>query len=145
MIDRLATAAKENSLAARRYLLGYLFNPKAVEKLLTDYQEDFKTRKSGFSKIIRFKERLGDNSQMVILDLAIAEEKKSYAKALEKRKKKGEEKEKEKEKKKKAPAEKKRSFLDRFRRKKEGTKEAEAEERGKETKEAEPTQRTTSK
>jgi len=143
VVERLISISQKKSLSARRYLLAYLSHSQAVEKLLADYREDFKSRNSGFSKIIRLKKRLGDNSELAFLDLAIAEDKKSYAKALEKRKKKQKE-EKKQKKRGKESSEKKRSFLERLRRRKKPT-ERETKKREEGGEKPESIHRTTSK
>ncbi len=143
VIDRLVTISKKDSLESRRYLQGYLFSKKAVENLLKEFKADFKEKQSGYTKILRLGTRLGDGSQMVILDLSVDDQKKSFAKAAEVRKKKEKAGEKE-PKKEKQETEKKKSFWDRFKGKKKeevSTKDSPKADRS----EKEPTQRTTSK
>ena len=67
--DRLFTLAKKNDLAARRFLLSYLFDKKAVDKTLEILVPRFKNITSGFVRSYRIGNRVGDNAEVVLLEL----------------------------------------------------------------------------
>lgn len=66
LVDKVVSAAKNGSLAKRRYLLSLL--PKeTTEKLMLDVVPRFSNRQSGFTKIIKTGARFSDNAPMVIM------------------------------------------------------------------------------
>jgi len=68
-VDRLVTYAKKGDLAARRNCLKSLDNVDIVKKLFDEIGPAVYGRTSGFTKIIKSKNRLGDGAQMVIVEL----------------------------------------------------------------------------
>jgi len=68
-IDKLITRAKKNNLEARRYISGYLLDKKAYEKMFEVIVPMYKNRKSGFSRAISLTNRVGDNAEIVIVEL----------------------------------------------------------------------------
>src|SRR3990170_3319741 len=72
LVDKLITKAKAGSLSARRRVLAFLPDKKAVNKLFDDIAGRNKTRFSGFTTLVRLGRRRGDNAMMaklVLLDL----------------------------------------------------------------------------
>lgn len=67
-IDKLMTLAKSGSLTARRRALAVLTDKGAVEKLFKEIAARAKNRTSGFTRIRRLDQRLGDNSQMAQIE-----------------------------------------------------------------------------
>lgn len=67
--ERLITFSRQNTLAVRRRLLGYLYDEKAVKKLLEDLGPAYANRKGGYTRIIRLAERKGDNAPLAVIEL----------------------------------------------------------------------------
>lgn len=67
-VERLITRAKEDTLVARRYLLAKLGAEPVVRKLLELIGPTFKERPGGYTRIIRFPPRIGDNAAMAVLE-----------------------------------------------------------------------------
>jgi len=70
IVEHLIVIAKKNSLAARRLLLGYLYDENAEKKVFEVLVPRYQKIQSGFIKLYNVGPRLGDNAQMVILKLA---------------------------------------------------------------------------
>jgi len=68
LVDKLMTMAKANTLASRRRALSVLTHKPAVEKLFKELAPRTKTRTSGFTRIRRLGQRLGDNSLMAQIE-----------------------------------------------------------------------------
>lgn len=68
-VDRLVTYAKKGDLASRRLCLKTLNNSDIVKKLFDEISPVAYGRTSGFTRIIKFKNRLGDGAEMVIVEL----------------------------------------------------------------------------
>ncbi len=68
-IDKLVNMAKEDNLASRRNCLRLLKNYKAVQLLFNEVAPRLYERSSGFTRIIKYKKRLGDGAQLVIMEL----------------------------------------------------------------------------
>jgi len=76
----------KSKMDSYRYLAKVLYSEKAMTNLQKKFNPELKKYTSGFTKIIKIKNRYGDNSAMAILDLRVDEEKKSYFIAQKKRK-----------------------------------------------------------
>lgn len=83
LAERLITIAKENDLAARRRVFAVLTDRDMVSKLFNEIVPLFKTRNSGYTRIIRLGFRRGDAASMAIIELT---EKNVVAKAPRKKK-----------------------------------------------------------
>jgi len=68
-IDKLITIAKKDDLAARRNCIKLINNTKVVQKLFNEIAPGMYERSSGFTRIIKYKNRLGDGAQLVIMEL----------------------------------------------------------------------------
>ena len=68
--DKMVTYGKKGTLVSRRLALAFLHNDsKAVDKVFNELAPRYKDRNGGYTRIIKLKERKGDNSLMVILEL----------------------------------------------------------------------------
>jgi large subunit ribosomal protein L17 len=83
LVERLITLAKEGSLSSRRKAYQILGQHRLVSYLFDDLISLFKNRTSGFSRIIAYKNRRGDNAKLVIFELT---EKKEKPKRIKKEK-----------------------------------------------------------
>ncbi len=68
-VDKLVNMAKKDNLAARRNCLRLLKNYKGVQRLFNEVAPRLYERNSGFTRIIKYKRRLGDGAQIVIMEL----------------------------------------------------------------------------
>ncbi|MBI4707702.1 MAG: 50S ribosomal protein L17 [Candidatus Omnitrophica bacterium] len=69
LIEKLIGLAKQNTLAAKRTAFSILSDHKLVVKLFNDIGPRFSARSSGFTRILRFGQRRGDNAKMAIFEL----------------------------------------------------------------------------
>ncbi|GHT58100.1 hypothetical protein FACS1894109_11680 [Spirochaetia bacterium] len=67
--EKLITRAKVDSVHNRRLVSARLFDEGIVAKLFTDIALRMKDRAGGYTRIIKMGERLGDASEVVILEL----------------------------------------------------------------------------
>ncbi len=75
VVDRLITLGKEtDSLAARRRANSYLNDHGLVKRLFTDIAPMFSEKKGGYTRIIPYKRRRGDNAELVVLELSVIKE-----------------------------------------------------------------------
>lgn len=71
--DRLVTKAKKQDLHNYRQILAATINPVAAEKLYTELVNGFQSRNSGYCRIVKTGQRLGDGAKMAIVELALDE------------------------------------------------------------------------
>ena len=69
IVDRIITKAKPADLNAYRYVGSYLFDKNAVKKVLKEIVPRYSKRKSGFTRIIKLDNRLGDRAPLLIVEL----------------------------------------------------------------------------
>ena len=68
--DKMVTYGKNGSLVSRRLALAFLHNDEAcVNKVFNDIAPRYKDRNGGYTRIVKMKERKGDNALLVILEL----------------------------------------------------------------------------
>ena len=68
--DKMVTYGKSGSLVSRRLALAFLHNDnECVKKVFNELAPRYKDRNGGYTRIIKLKERKGDNSLMVIIEL----------------------------------------------------------------------------
>ena len=63
------TIGKKKDLSARRSLISKLQDETSAEKLITVLSKRYENRKGGYSRIIRTRNRFGDNSTMAYIEL----------------------------------------------------------------------------
>ena len=69
-VDKMITYAKKGDLVARRKALAFLNNDnELVKKLFNEYASKYADRKGGYTRIIKLKERVGDDALIVRLEL----------------------------------------------------------------------------
>jgi len=76
LIDKLINLGKRQDLNSRRYAFKLLQDRYLVDLLFKDIALRFNQTGSGYTRIIRFKNRQGDNAQMVIVELTVQKPKK---------------------------------------------------------------------
>jgi large subunit ribosomal protein L17 len=70
VVDRMIVTAKRGDLSARRSLVAELpHEPLIVDKLMGELAEKYAERSSGFTRIIKIGERLGDAAPIVQIEL----------------------------------------------------------------------------
>jgi len=69
MIEKLITWGKKNSLHARRQAYQVLGEHRLVSLLFGDIAQRFNNRAGGYTRILGFGRRRGDNAQLVLLEL----------------------------------------------------------------------------
>ena len=69
LVDKLITVAKKDTLASRRNCIRLLANTNAVRKLFNEVAPGMHAKSSGYTRIVKYKKRLGDGAQMVIVEL----------------------------------------------------------------------------
>ncbi len=69
MVDRLITLGKKDTLAAKRRAFAILCDHKLVSNLFKNIAVRFRERSGGYTRIVHFGTRRGDNAQMVFLEL----------------------------------------------------------------------------
>ena len=69
-VDKMITYGKDGSIVARRKALAFLHNDKAVvSKVFNELAPKYADRNGGYTRIIKLKERIGDDALMVRLEL----------------------------------------------------------------------------
>lgn len=69
-VDRMITYGKDGSLVARRKALAFLHNDnEVVSKVFNELAKTYETRNGGYTRIIKLKERRGDDALEVKLEL----------------------------------------------------------------------------
>lgn len=80
LTDKLITKGKKQTLHARRLILSFLQNKKAVNKIVDELAPLFKDKKGGFTRITKIGSRRGDDALMVKIELTKKPEKKKEKK-----------------------------------------------------------------
>lgn len=69
-VDKMITYGKDGSLVSRRKALAFLHNDKeVVSKVFNELAQKYETRNGGYTRIIKLKERVGDDALTVKLEL----------------------------------------------------------------------------
>ena len=69
-VDKMITYGKDGSLVARRKVLAFLHNDnEVVSKVFNELAKTYETRNGGYTRIIKLKERRGDDALEVKLEL----------------------------------------------------------------------------
>lgn len=69
VVDKLIARALKNDLNAIKMLNGVFFDRNATKKMIEELVPRYKNRKSGFIRSYHLKNRPGDNSEMIRLEL----------------------------------------------------------------------------
>ena len=69
-VDKLITYGKRGTLVSRRKALAFVHNDKeVVNKIFNELAKNYETRNGGYTRIIKIKERIGDDALEVKLEL----------------------------------------------------------------------------
>ena len=69
-VDKMITYGKRGTLVCRRKALAFLNNDtQVVDKVFNDLAKRYETRNGGYTRIIKLKERVGDDALTVKLEL----------------------------------------------------------------------------
>lgn len=69
-VDRMITYGKKGTLVARRQALAFLHNDKeVVKKIFDELAPRYKDRNGGYTRILKLKERIGDDALEVKIEL----------------------------------------------------------------------------
>ena len=69
-VEKMITYGKKGTLVARRKALAFLHNDKKlVSKVFDELAKKYETRNGGYTRIIKLKERVGDDALEVRLEL----------------------------------------------------------------------------
>lgn len=69
-VEKMITYGKDGSLVSRRKALAFLHNDsEVVSKVFNDLAKRYETRAGGYTRIIKLKERRGDDALEVRLEL----------------------------------------------------------------------------
>jgi large subunit ribosomal protein L17 len=69
LIEKLITLGKKDTLAARRRAFAILCDHTEVSQLFSKVAPRFKSRKGGYTRIIPYMQRAGDNAALAFLEL----------------------------------------------------------------------------
>jgi large subunit ribosomal protein L17 len=69
VVERLITYAKKGDLAARRLAARRVDDETVLRKLFAEIGPAFKDRNGGYTRIVKTRERKGDNALMAIVEL----------------------------------------------------------------------------
>jgi len=69
LVEPLITLAKEPTLANRRLAFNRLRDREMVVKLFSEIGPRYKSRQGGYTRILKFGFRLGDNAPMALMEL----------------------------------------------------------------------------
>ena len=69
-VDKMITYGKRGTLVSRRKALAFLHNDKdVVSKVFNELAKKYESRNGGYTRIIKLKERVGDDALEVKLEL----------------------------------------------------------------------------
>ena len=70
IVEKIITIGKKGTVEARRDVLAILMNDKEVmTKVFNDLAKRYEERKGGYTRILKLKERRGDNALIVRIEL----------------------------------------------------------------------------
>ncbi len=69
IVEKIITAAKDDTLASRRKAYSLLFKKEAVSKLFELAKNDYAERNGGYTRILKIGLRRGDNAKIVLIEL----------------------------------------------------------------------------
>ncbi len=69
-VDKMITYGKRGTLVSRRKALAFVYNNKTcVDKVFNELAKRYENRNGGYTRIIKLKERIGDDALQVRLEL----------------------------------------------------------------------------
>ncbi|MFC1809480.1 50S ribosomal protein L17, partial [Candidatus Omnitrophota bacterium] len=68
LADKMVTLAKRNTLHTRRQIIATIRSKDAAKKLIDQIAPLFKDRQGGYTRIMKYKNRVGDNAPLAILE-----------------------------------------------------------------------------
>ncbi len=68
IVEKMVTKAKDNTLASRRLLISRLGNEKSAKILVEKLGVEYKTRKGGYTRIVKLPRRQNDASPMALIE-----------------------------------------------------------------------------
>lgn len=68
-LEKILARNKENGLAEKRKIFQSFFGKNAAQKIINELLPRYETRNSGFTRTFRLKNRLGDNAEMLRVEL----------------------------------------------------------------------------
>ena len=68
-VEPLMTRAKEDSVAARRYVARHIHDKEVVKELFGEIAEKIRERKGGYTRIVKLGQRVGDAAELAIIEL----------------------------------------------------------------------------
>ena len=69
-VDKMITYGKKGTLVSRRKALAFLYNDnEVVSKVFNELAKKYETRNGGYTRIVKLKERVGDDALQVKLEL----------------------------------------------------------------------------
>ena len=75
LVDRLITLGKNiDSLSARRRAFSFLNDHGLVKRLFTEIAPMFSEKNGGYTRVIPYRRRRGDNAELVVLELSVQKE-----------------------------------------------------------------------
>ena len=77
-VDKLVTLAKKGDLASQRKIFSYLRSRDLVKKMVSEIGPRFKDREGGYTRILKYKNRVGDGALQAFLEfteIPVVEEK----------------------------------------------------------------------
>lgn len=83
VVERMITLGKRGDLASRRRAFAVLRHEPSVAKLFSTFADRYKARKGGYTRIIKFRKRMGDGADLSFIELvdrAVKEKKKKKEK-----------------------------------------------------------------
>ncbi|NQU19550.1 50S ribosomal protein L17 [bacterium] len=86
-IEKIITLGKKNTLSARRRAFSLLCDHKLVKILFDQIAPAFANRIGGYTRVIHYRNRRGDNAKLVILELTEKYKKKKSEKVIKEEKK----------------------------------------------------------
>ena len=69
IVEKMITLAKKGDLASIRFIDSYLLDDQAAKKLVVELAPIYKDRNGGYTRIIKFGPRAGDNAELSIIEL----------------------------------------------------------------------------
>ncbi|MFO0389351.1 MAG: 50S ribosomal protein L17 [Alphaproteobacteria bacterium] len=74
IVEKLVTLGKRGDLHARRQLISVLKDAKLVDKMITTLGDRYKTRKGGYTRVLKAGFRYGDMAPMAIIEFVDRDE-----------------------------------------------------------------------